>query len=63
MFGYAMRRFMQLVFVIFGLTVLLFVLLKTMPGDPARVMAGLGATPATIEAIRVKLGFYEPLHV
>jgi len=62
-FGYAMRRFMQLVFVIFGLTVLLFVLLKTMPGDPARVMAGLGATPATIEAIRVKLGFYEPLHV
>jgi peptide/nickel transport system permease protein len=34
----------------------MFVLLKTMPGDPARVMAGLGARPETIEAIRVKLG-------
>ncbi len=63
MFGYAVRRFAQLIFVIFGLTVLLFILLKAMPGDPARVMAGLGATPETIEAIRVKLGLYEPFHV
>lgn len=63
MFGYALRRLGQLVIVIFGLTVLLFVLLKSMPGDPARVMAGLGATPETIEAIRVRLGLYEPLHV
>lgn len=63
MFGYALRRIAQLIIVIFGLTVLLFVLLKAMPGDPARVMAGLGATPQTIEAIRVRLGLYEPLHV
>jgi len=62
-FGYALRRIAQLIIVIFGLTVLLFVLLKAMPGDPARVMAGLGATPQTIEAIRVRLGLYEPLHV
>jgi peptide/nickel transport system permease protein len=41
----------------------MFVLLKTMPGDPARVMAGLGARPETIEAIRVKLGLDQPLPV
>lgn len=63
MFGYAIRRTAQLLLVLFGLTILLFVLLKTMPGDPARIMAGLGATPETIEAIRVKLGLYKPLHV
>jgi peptide/nickel transport system permease protein len=34
-----------------------------MPGDPARVMAGLGARPETIEAIRVKLGLDRPLPV
>lgn len=63
MFGYAVRRFGQLIFVLFGLTVLMFVLLKTMPGDPARVMAGLGARIETIEAIRVKLGLDRPLPV
>ncbi len=63
MFSYAVRRFGQLIFVLFGLTVLMFVLLKTMPGDPARVMAGLGARIETIEAIRVKLGFDKPLPV
>ena len=63
MFSYAVRRLGQLIFVLFGLTVLMFVLLKTMPGDPARVMAGLGARPETIEAIRVKLGFDKPLPV
>jgi peptide/nickel transport system permease protein len=41
----------------------MFVLLKTMPGDPARVMAGLGARIETIEAIRVKLGLDRPLPV
>lgn len=63
MFSYAVRRLGQLIFVLFGLTVLMFVLLKTMPGDPARVMAGLGARPETIEAIRVKLGLDQPLPV
>lgn len=60
MFGYVVRRFLQLLFVIFGLTVLLFVLLKAMPGDPARVMAGLGARAETIAAIRVRLGLDRP---
>lgn len=63
MFSYAVRRLGQLIFVLFGLTVLMFVLLKTMPGDPARVMAGLGARIETIEAIRVKLGLDRPLPV
>lgn len=63
MFSYAVRRSGQLIFVLFGLTVLMFVLLKTMPGDPARVMAGLGARIETIEAIRVKWGFDRPLPV
>jgi len=60
MFSYVVRRFGQLVFVLFGLTVLMFILLKTMPGDPAKVMAGIGARIETIESIRVKLGLDKP---
>jgi len=60
MFGYAVRRFIQLLFVLFGLTILLFLLLKVMPGDPAKVMAGIGARIETIESIRVKLGLDKP---
>jgi len=60
MFGYTVRRLVQMVFVLFALTVLIFALLKLMPGDPAKVMAGLGARIETIEAIRVKLGLDKP---
>ena len=63
MFAYLVRRLAQLVLVVLGLTILLFALLKTMPGDPAVVMAGLGARASTIEAIRVRLGLDQPLYV
>ncbi len=63
MFAYAVRRLGQMVLVLFGLTVLLFIILKAMPGDPAMVMAGLGAKIETIEAIREKLGLDQSLPV
>jgi peptide/nickel transport system permease protein len=63
MFAYAVRRLAQMMLVLFGLTVLLFILLKSMPGDPAMIMAGLGAKIETIETIRVKLGLDRPLPV
>lgn len=63
MFAYTVRRLAQMVVVLFGLTILIFAMLKAMPGDPAKVMAGLGARPETIASIRLKLGLDEPLPV
>jgi len=60
MFGYTLRRLIQVVFTLFALTVLIFLLLKLMPGDPAVVMAGLGAQLETIEGIREELGLNRP---
>jgi ABC-type dipeptide/oligopeptide/nickel transport system permease component len=60
MVGYTLRRILQSVFTIFALTVLMFVLLKLMPGDPAVVMAGLGARLETIQGIREELGLNRP---
>ena len=60
MLGYTLRRLLQVLFTIFALTVLVFVLLKMMPGDPAVVMAGIGAELAVIEGIREELGLNRP---
>ena len=60
MIGYTIRRLIQVVFTLFALTVLIFLLLKLMPGDPAAVMAGLGAELETIQGIREELGLNRP---
>ncbi len=49
--------------VLLGVTILLFIIMKLAPGDPARIMAGMRGTPEVIEAIRHKLGLDRPLHV
>ncbi|MGC9530356.1 MAG: ABC transporter permease [Candidatus Bipolaricaulaceae bacterium] len=62
MFAYTVRRILQSFIVLFGLTLLIFFMLKMAPGDPAVIMAGLGATPETIQSIRDKLGLDRPLY-
>lgn len=49
-----------LLVVIFTLT---FVMIRTLPGDPARAIAGDKATPETIQQIRDRLGIGKPLPV
>jgi peptide/nickel transport system permease protein len=60
MLGYTLRRLIQVVFTLFALTVLVFMMLKLMPGDPAVVMAGIGAEIEVIEGIREDLGLNRP---
>ncbi|RLE31586.1 ABC transporter permease [Candidatus Acetothermia bacterium] len=62
MFAYIIRRILQMFIVLFGLSVLVFIMLKLTPGDPAVIMAGLGATPETVQSIREKLGLDRPWH-
>lgn len=46
---------------IFGASILAFVFLRVLPGDPARLIAGPLATPEAIEAQRERLGLNDPL--
>ena len=48
---------------IFGASILAFVLLRVLPGDPARLIAGPLATEQAIEAQRERLGLNDPLPV
>lgn len=58
----ALRGLRDLAFVLFATMTVLFFLLR-LTGDPAIVLAGEGASPAQVEAIRAEYGFDEPILV
>lgn len=62
MLMFILRRLIQTIPVIFGVTIVVFIIMQLVPGDPAVLMAGEGATRETIEALRVQLGLNQPLY-
>ena len=60
-FQFVLRRPFQLLPVLFGISVITFVLVRLIPGDPARVLLGTRATPAAIANIRAQYGLDEPM--
>ncbi len=63
MLAYIIRRLLQLFIVLFGVSVITFVMLYVIPGDPARMLAGKNATEEKIAAIREQKGLDKPLYV
>lgn len=61
MLSYILRRVLQMIPTLVGVILLIFFLFKWFGGDPADIMAGMNATPAQIEAIRVQLGLHLPV--
>lgn len=55
------RRLVQLVGVLLGISLITFLLVQLMPGDPARLLAGDRASPETLMAIRARYGLDLPL--
>ena len=64
MFFALLRRFGQMLFVMFGISVLVFLIFFATPGaDPASRIAGRNATPEVLEAVRISFGFDQPVYV
>jgi peptide/nickel transport system permease protein len=61
--GYAVRRLVQLVPIVLGVTVLVFFLIHLVPGDPARTMLGNHATPEKVALLHHEWGLDKPLPV
>lgn len=61
MVRYFLRRLPSAVAVLFAASVLIFAILRLVPGDPASTLAGPDATPETIAAIRHDLGLDQPV--
>lgn len=62
MLGYVLRRLAAAVPVVIGITVVAFLLIHLVPGDPAKVILfGTDATPAQLASLRRQLGLEQPL--
>jgi peptide/nickel transport system permease protein len=64
MLRFAARRLLSMVFVLFAVSVIVFLLFFVTPGvDPAARIAGRNADPATLAAVRHSFGLDQPLPV
>ena len=63
MAAYLLRRLLQSVLILLGVSFITFVLLYVLPADPVRQIAGRSATAATVENIRHELGLDRPFIV
>lgn len=57
------RRFFQSVFVLLGLSILIFVIARVLPGDPARTALGARAPQWVVDRLREEMHLNDPLHV
>lgn len=57
------QRFVASVITLLGVSFIVFLMVRLLPGDPARVIAGLLASEEDVGRIRVELGLDQPLHV
>lgn len=62
-YRFVLQRPFQLIPVLFGISIITFVLVRLIPGDPARILLGARATPTALANIRAQYGLDEPIWV
>jgi peptide/nickel transport system permease protein/oligopeptide transport system permease protein len=63
MVQYILKRLIATIPVLLGISLLLFFMLRALPGDPARIIAGEFADEKDVQTIRVQLGLDRPIYV
>lgn len=58
---YIARRLLETIPLMLIISIFVFMFIHLIPGDPARTLAGVEATPEEIEAIREEFGLNDPL--
>ena len=58
---FVLRRLLQLVPVAIGVTIIVFFMIHLIPGDPARTILGIHATPRTVALLHQEWGLNRPL--
>lgn len=61
MVSYVVRRVLVAIPTLIGAATVSFLLMRLIPGDPARVIAGTNATAADVERLRHQLGLDQPI--
>lgn len=60
---YLLRRLVAAIITLLGVILVMVLLVRALPGDAARVIAGLQATPEQVAAVRKSMGLDEPVWV
>ncbi|WP_016837858.1 MULTISPECIES: ABC transporter permease [Ureibacillus] len=63
MLHYIGRRFLQLIPVLLGMTFIVFLIIRAIPGEPAQMILGQQATKESVEALRENLGLNNPWYI
>ncbi|MFW5827621.1 MAG: nickel ABC transporter permease [Alkalispirochaeta sp.] len=58
-----MRRLLLTIPVVFGVSLIVFSIIRLLPGDPARALAGVNASPEYIQQVRDRYGLDDPIHI
>lgn len=62
-FKFVLTRPLQLIPVLFGVSIISFVMIRSIPGDPVRILLGTRATAEVIAKVRAQYGLDEPIWV
>lgn len=57
-----LRQILSYVLVLLGLSILIFIIARVMPGDTARLALGPRTPEETVEALRKEMHLYDPIH-
>jgi peptide/nickel transport system permease protein len=63
MFNYTIKRLLQALIVLVGVTVVIFVLIHLAPGDPLLQSMDPSVSSEVREEMLEKIGFYDPIHI
>lgn len=63
MLHYIGRRILQLIPVLLGMTFIVFLIIRAIPGDPAQVILGQQASEEAVKALRTTLGLDNPWYI
>lgn len=61
--SYLIRRALATIPVFIGLSVLIFILARVVPGDPARMALGPRASDEAVQNLRIEMGLDQPYHI
>lgn len=61
MAGYILKRLISAIPVLFGISIIVFVIMAMIPGDPATAILGSYATPENVEKLNRDLGLDKPM--
>lgn len=63
MISYIIRRILMVIPVLLGMTIIVFSIIRAIPGDPAQIILGQRATKESIATLTSKLGLDEPWYI